>query len=283
MSCVFTVDVEDWFHILDLPNTPDLAEWDRLPSRVERDFMVLLDLFSERGVGATCFFLGWIAERFPHLVREAVHRGHEIASHGYAHRLVYAMKPAEFLEDITRAKDIIEDAAGRPVVGYRAPGFSVTAEVPWFFEMVSRAGYRYDASVFPAPRAHGGMEAPDRPYIVPGAQLTEFPMTVVSVGGRRFCFFGGGYLRLSPLPVIERMAVSALNDGRPVIFYVHPREVDPEQPRLKMSAVRAFKSYVNLKTTEPKMRALLRDFEFTRLADMLSAPAATQLEVSPAA
>jgi polysaccharide deacetylase family protein (PEP-CTERM system associated) len=274
MSCVFTIDVEDWFHILDLPSTPDIAEWDRLPSRVERGFLTLLDLFAEQSVPVTCFFLGWVARRFPHLVREAVQRGHEIASHGYSHRLVYSMRPSEFLADIALAKDVIEDAAGKPVLGYRAPGFSVTDRVPWFFDMVEQAGYRYDASVFPAPRAHGGMEAPDAPYVVHDQQLTEFPVTVVSVAGRRLCFFGGGYLRVSPLPVIRRMTRSVLKEGRPVIFYVHPREVDPGHPRLEMSATRAFKSYVNLKTTAPKIRALIEAFEFTTLERMLiAAPA----------
>jgi polysaccharide deacetylase family protein (PEP-CTERM system associated) len=270
MACVFTVDVEDWFHILDLPSTPDISEWNKLPSHVERNFIDLLDLFAERSVHVTCFFLGWVARRYPHLVREAVSRGHEIASHGYSHRLVYTMSRDEFLADIGLAKDVIEDAGARRVLGYRAPGFSVTRQVPWFFDAVERGGYLYDASVFPAPHGHGGFKAPEEPYAI-SDRLAEFPVTVARIAARPFCFFGGGYLRLSPLMLIRRMTRSVLQEDRPVIFYVHPREIDPTQPRLPMSAARAFKSYVNLRTTAPKIRALLAEFEFSTLENLLTA------------
>lgn len=273
MGCIFSIDVEDWFHILDLPSTPDISRWDSLASRVETNFLRLLDLCDEQQVQATCFFLGWVAERFPHLVREAGRRGHEIASHGYAHRLVYEMTAADFLEDAVRSRQILEDLTGGAVAGYRSSGFSVTAATPWFFEALAQAGYRYDSSLFPAKRGHGGMESGNcAPHqLGPCAEgLIEFPMTVTRLLGRRWCFFGGGYLRLTPAPMIRRMARRVLREGRPVIFYVHPREIDPDHPRLPMSLGRRFKSYVNLKGTEAKLRTILGEFRFRTFAGFLA-------------
>ncbi|MFZ0922394.1 MAG: XrtA system polysaccharide deacetylase, partial [Candidatus Acidiferrales bacterium] len=255
MKCVFSVDVEDWFHILDLPATPDVTEWDGLPSRVERNFQRLLETFEQKGVRVTCFFLGWVGEKFPSLVKDAVRHGHEIASHGYAHRLTYQMTPDAFYQDAVRSKNILEDIAGRAVWGYRSAGFSVTHDTDWFFDKLIEAGYLYDSSLFPAARGHGGMANGQRsPFWVerPSGQLFEFPLSVAEVMGKSMCFFGGGYLRLFPYPVICRMARRVLSEGRPVIFYVHPREIDPEHPRLPMSWKRRFKSYVNLESTMPK-------------------------------
>ncbi|MFZ0639624.1 MAG: XrtA system polysaccharide deacetylase [Candidatus Acidiferrales bacterium] len=266
MKCVFSVDVEDWFHILDLPATPDVTEWDGLPSRVERNFQRLLETFEQKGVRVTCFFLGWVGEKFPSLVKDAVRHGHEIASHGYAHRLTYQMTPDAFYQDAVRSKNILEDIAGRAVWGYRSAGFSVTHDTDWFFDKLIEAGYLYDSSLFPAARGHGGMANGQRsPFWVerPSGQLFEFPLSVAEVMGKSMCFFGGGYLRLFPYPVICRMARRVLSEGRPVIFYVHPREIDPEHPRLPMSWKRRFKSYVNLESTMPKIERLLNEFPMT--------------------
>lgn len=273
MKCIFSVDVEDWFHILDLPSTPALEAWDSLPSRVEGCFQKLLDIFSEANVSTTCFFLGWVAQKMPHLVKEAERRGHEVASHGYAHRLAYEMTPEEFRADAARSKAILEDIVGRSISGYRAAGFSVTQNTPWFFEKLIEAGYRYDSSVFPARRSHGGIPGGGyAPYPVSGksGQLIEFPMTVANLLGRRMCFFGGGYLRLFPLPAIDRMARKVLRENRPVVFYVHPREIDPSHPRLPMTAVRRLKCYVNLGTTQRKIQGLLARFEVTSFERYLS-------------
>jgi polysaccharide deacetylase family protein (PEP-CTERM system associated) len=263
-SCIFSVDVEDWFHILDVAGLPRMEQWASLPSIVETSFARLLDLFDERGVRVTCFFLGWIAERYPHLVREAVRRGHEPASHGYGHELTYRLSRAQFLQDVRHSKKLIEDIAGRPVLGYRSPGFSCTAEVPWFFGALIEAGYQYDSSVFPGRHAHGGLAGAELgPYrvFVDGASLQEFPMSVVRIGGSQLCFFGGGYLRLFPYPLVRHMAERVMAEDRPVIFYTHPREIEPTQPRLPMNLVRRFKSYVNLASTEAKLRSILQDFE----------------------
>jgi polysaccharide deacetylase family protein (PEP-CTERM system associated) len=255
-ECIFTVDVEDWFHILDVPGAPDLSRWASVPSHVETDFRRLLDLFDETHTHVTCFFLAWVAER-----------GHEIASHGYGHQLVFRSTAAEFLEDVRKAKDILEQITGKNVPGYRSPGFSCTEDVPWYFDTLVEAGYRYDSSIFPALRGHGGMAGAERePHVIRtarGGQLIEFPISVATVLGRRLCLFGGGYLRLFPAWMIERGTRQVLNEGRPVIYYVHPREVNPAHPRIPMSPVRRFKSYVNLDSTEPKIRRILENFEVT--------------------
>jgi polysaccharide deacetylase family protein (PEP-CTERM system associated) len=262
MNSIFSVDVEDWFHILDLDTAPQLSDWESLPSRVEKNFLSLLERFDAHNVKVTCFFLGWVAERFPGLVREACERGHEIASHGYAHRLVYEMGRADFVEDARKARHLLEDISGQQVSGYRSAGFSVTADTPWFFEALTDAGYRYDSSIFPAARGHGGMNTGKySPYVVTHetGEIVEFPITVADLLGRKLCFFGGGYLRLFPYWLIRRMAARVRDEGRPVIYYIHPREIDPDQPRVPMNAKRRFKSYVNLKTTERKVDRILAE------------------------
>jgi polysaccharide deacetylase family protein (PEP-CTERM system associated) len=270
MKSIMSVDVEDWFHILEAESAPDISQWNSLPSCVERNFLKLLDLFSEKNVHVTCFFLGYVAERYPHLVKEALNRGHEIASHGYGHRLIYTMAPQAFLEDARKSKEILEGITGQAVTGYRAPGFSVTADTPWFFEKLVEAGFRYDSSVFPAPRQHGGLNTKKySPHLV-ADKLMEFPITVAEVLGKRFCFFGGGYLRLFPYSVVRQMSRKVLGENRPVVFYIHPREIDPGHPRLRLGLTRTFKSYVNLKTTEPKLRHILDEFQVTTFAEFIA-------------
>jgi polysaccharide deacetylase family protein (PEP-CTERM system associated) len=270
-TSIFSVDVEDWFHLLDDPNVPTIDQWATLPSHVEKNFSKLLDIFGHENVHVTCFFLGWVAERFPHLVKEAAERGHEIASHGYGHRLVYEQSRTEFYEDVRRARLLLEDISGVEVVGYRAPGFSTTDETPWFFDALADAGYHYDSSVFPAERSHGGMPQGRRePHRVgENGALLEVPITVADLLGKPMCFFGGGYLRLFPYWLIRRMALQVLSEGRPVVFYIHPREIDPGHPRLPMNPKRRFKSYVNLETTEGKLRRILQDFPVTAFSNVL--------------
>ncbi|MGC2111645.1 MAG: XrtA system polysaccharide deacetylase [Candidatus Korobacteraceae bacterium] len=271
-TSIFSVDVEDWFHILDVPSVPAISEWSGLPSRVEKNFSKLLDIFSEENVQVTCFVLGWIAERFPHLVKEAAARGHEIASHGYGHRLVYEQTRDGFYEDVRHARLLLEEIAGAPVIGYRAPGFSTTTDTPWFFDALAEAGYQYDSSVFPAPRGHGGIRDGRRdPHRVGnGDGILEVPITVVSFMGKPMCFFGGGYLRVFPYWLVRKMARQVLLEDRPVVFYIHPREIDPNHPRLPMSRTRQFKCYVNLETTESKVRRILHDFPVTTFQNVIS-------------
>ena len=270
---ILSVDVEDWFHILETKGSPDIDSWAALESRVERNHLRLLDEFDEAGARATCFFLGWVAERHPGLVKETIARGHEVASHGYAHQLIYTLTREAFAADLRRSKAFLEDLTGQPVEGYRAPGFSIVASVPWAVEEIAKAGFSYDSSIFPAKRGHGGLaHAELAPHVIhtESGPLVEFPITVLPVLGRRLCLFGGGYLRLFPYPSIKAASARVRASGRPVICYVHPREIDPDHPRMAMSAVRRFKSYVNLSTTRPKLRAFLRDFRFTSFRDHIN-------------
>jgi polysaccharide deacetylase family protein (PEP-CTERM system associated) len=271
-NSVLSIDVEDWFHIMDLPSAPRIDKWSGLPSLVEPNFLDMLDMLDRRGVKGTCFFLGWVAERLPHLVSEAKSRGHEIASHGYTHDLVYELTDRQFLADVIRARKLLEDLSGGPVAGYRAPGFSVTEKTPWFFERLAEAGYRYDSSVFPASRGHGGFASFGiGPCIVDTKHgpIVEIPVSVARFLGARVCFFGGGYLRLFPYTLVRRMAAQVLAEGRPVVFYVHPREIDPGHPRLEMPLGRRFRSYVGLKRARRKIDNVLRDFSFQPFSTLL--------------
>ncbi len=267
-----TVDVEDWFHILDIAAAPDLRAWARLDGRVVANTERLLDLFAAHGVHGTFFVLGWVGERHPQLVRAIQAAGHEVASHGYAHQLVTGLTPAEFRADVRRARAALEDASGAAVRGYRAPGFSITRATLWALEVLAEEGYAFDASLFPGRHGHGGLPgAPMDPFAIDmaGGRLLEFPMTQADILGRRLCFSGGGYLRLLPLPVIATMARRLNAAGRPVVYYTHPREIDPAQPRLPMPPLRRFKSYVNLRSTAAKLRHIARSGPFQRMGDWL--------------
>jgi len=273
MKSILSVDVEDWFNISSVKSEPDISTWDSLPTCVEADFGRMLDIFSECGVQATCFFLAYFARRFPQLVKNAQAGGHEIASHGFAHKLVFEQSASAFFDDISKSKQILEDIAGVPINGYRAPAFSVTQKTPWFFDKLIEAGFTYDSSIFPAPHGIGGMRISKlHPHIIRTAngEIAEFPITAVNVMGKPRCFFGGGYLRLFPYALIRHMARKVLRANSPVVFYVHPREINTTHPRLPMNLKRCFKTYVNLKTTEPKIRSILRDFKATTFRQFIN-------------
>lgn len=276
-ECIFSVDVEDWFHILETSAAPTLDKWAALPSHVEACFRRLLSLFDEKGVRVTCFFLGWVADRFPQLVKEAAAAGHEIACHGYGHVMIDQLTEQQFQEDIRRAKWSLEDLVGEPVIGYRSPGFSITCRAPWFYDSLTDVGFKYDSSVFPGRSRIGDWESSFDQYAVPtkSTPILEFPITVVRplrrlAPSKAICMFGGGYLRLYPYFLIRKMARRVLDEHRSVVFYIHPREIDPHHPRLPMSLRKRFKSYVNLKSTEPKLRQILDDFPITTFASHLA-------------
>ncbi len=273
MPNALTCELEDWFHILDSDKVPPHADWSRLPLRAERSVETLLQLFEDHRVHATFFCLGWMAERMPHIVRKCRTAGHEIGSHGYAHIMARPTNQALFREDIRRAKHILEEVTGEEVIGYRSPGFSVKNDNPWFFDVVSGAGYRYDASVFPAYHGHGGYHgicpSPHRIETTNGS-LVEIPVSTVDVLGHRMCFFGGGYLRLSPLSVIRWGARNLQREGRPLVVYVHPREIDPDHPRLPLGLWRNFKCYNNLRTTLPKLTWLCEHYRFGTMVQLAS-------------
>lgn len=266
-----TVDVEEWFHILDDPAVPSIADWSRLESRLPESMGRILSVLSEHRVKATMFWLGWAAEKYPALVRQCAQEGHEIASHGYGHILAYQVGRQAFREDICRGKEILEDIIGGVVVGFRAAGFGTTSNTLWIFEEIRDAGYLYDSSVFPAQRGHGGMAdfkiEPHEIKTVKGS-LIEIPQSVVQVFGRRLSLFGGGYLRLAPRCLIK-WGISRLHKvGRPLVIYLHPREVDPTHPRLPLKLNRRFKSYVNLRSTIPKLHWLCANYKFKLMRDV---------------
>jgi len=262
---ILTVDVEEWFHILEVEGGYTREDWTRLESRVEANTDALLDLFAASAVQATFFVVGWVAERHPQLVRKIAACGHEVASHSYWHEVVTRHTRASLAEDLRASRRVLEDLTGQPVTGFRAPGGSITADTAWAFDVIAEAGFRYDASANPGHSSHGGFPTPHfGPHKIRSAsgELFEIPWTTVGVVGRRVPFAGGGYLRLFPYGLIRACVGVENRAGRPVNVYVHPREIDPDQPRMDLPWRRRFKYYVGLRTTEPKLRALLRDLRF---------------------
>ncbi len=269
----FTIDVEGWYNILDLAQGPRREDWGRYEDRESHHTLRLLDLLDRHGVKATCFVLGWTAEHRPKLIKEIAARGHEIACHGYGHDLLYRLTPDRFLQDLQQARAAIGASCGEPIRGYRVPGFSLTEQTPWAWEALADEGFDYDSSVFPGSRGHGGMpSAPRLPHIVEladGRRLREFPISMVRLLGQPTAYAGGGYLRLFPYALIRRWIRRANQAGEPVVVYIHPRDIDPDQPRLPMPLHRRFKSYVNLHTAMGKLDRLLRDFSWEPMVRVL--------------
>jgi polysaccharide deacetylase family protein (PEP-CTERM system associated) len=259
-----TVDVEDYFQVSALAPYIPRSEWDRIPCRIERNVEAILALLGETGAQATFFTLGWIAERYPALVRSIASAGHELASHGYAHLRIHEQTPAEFAQDIRRAKVLLEDLAGTEVRGYRAPSFSIGKETLWAFDRIAEAGYRYSSSVYPIRHDLYGMpEAPRFPYN-PREGLLEIPVTTARVLARNLPAGGGGYFRLLPY-CISRLFLRTVNrrERRPAVFYFHPWELDPGQPRVPRTSLKTrLRHYLNLNRTQARLRRLLRDFRW---------------------
>lgn len=268
-----SVDVEDWFQVGAFESVIDRAEWDGLADRVERNVNAILDLFDEAGARATFFTLGWVAERHGALLRTIAARGHEIASHGWDHQRVFRMDRAQFAQDIARARAAIEHAAGVRVTGYRAPSFSIDRRTPWAFMELAEQGYAYSSSVAPVQHDHYGWpEAPRfafRP--LPWASLVEIPVTTALLGGRRLAAGGGGFFRVLPY-AFSRWAIRQVNrrEGRPAVFYFHPWEIDPGQPRVAGAPLKSrLRHYTNLDKMAPKLRQLVHEFAWGRM-DLLA-------------
>ena len=283
-----TVDVEDYFHVSVFDGLVPRHSWNSLESRVCANTERLLEMFDEARTRATFFVLGWVAERYPQLVRRIAAQGHEIASHGYAHRLVYDLTPREFRDDVRRSKAILEAATSAPVLGYRAPSYSVTPKSLWALDVLIDEGFRYDASIFPIHHDRYGIPvSPRHPYVLNRAQpLVEAPASTVRWGPLNLPIGGGGYFRILPYEW-TRWGISRLNavERLPAIFYLHPWEIDDAQPRLNAPALGRFRHYFNLNKTEERLRKLLREFHFATLVSVLETrvdsavldPAATPL------
>lgn len=264
MHNILSVDLEDYFQVSAFARHIPFEEWDRQALRVEDNTRRVLDLFDRTGVRATFFCLGWIAERCPALIRELAARGHEVASHGYRHRLVYDMTPEVFREDVTRTKAILEDAAGVPVRGFRAASFSIVPATFWAMDVLKEAGYAYDSSMYPIRHdRYGAPGIPLAPHVWRGNGIVEVPMSVLSVAGLSVPIGGGGYLRQFPYGV-TRWAMRRVNrvQGRPVVTYLHPWEYDLGQPVQAVGPLTRARHYRGIGSFWDKMVRLLADFRF---------------------
>jgi polysaccharide deacetylase family protein (PEP-CTERM system associated) len=278
-----TVDVEDYFQVSAFDAVVARSRWGQLESRVAANTDRLLDLFARHGVTATFFVLGWVADRFPGIVARIGDLGHEIASHGYGHELIYTQTAAAFREDVRRAKALLEAASGRPVDGYRAPSFSITKRSLWALDVLIEEGHRYDASIFPIRHDRYGIpSSPRHPYVLvrESGSLVECPGSTARVGPLNLPIAGGGYFRLLPY-AWTRWGITRVNrhEGRPAIFYVHPWEVDPGQPRLHAPRLSRFRHYRHLDQTEARLGHLFQDFRFGPLRDIVAATTAPAPEV----
>jgi polysaccharide deacetylase family protein (PEP-CTERM system associated) len=261
---ILTFDIEDWFHI-EFKSNPDT--WIKHQPRIEKNLEMIFSLLKEREQPATFFCLGWIAEKYPGLIRKIDSLGYEIGSHSYDHKLVYQKTPEEFEEDLKKSIFSIEGAVGKKVTSFRAPAFSVNQKTLWFFELLHKYGIETDASVFPGKRDFGGFSefSPARPVIIDyqGIKLKEFPVNIYNFMTKRFVFSGGGYFRLLPYYIIRKLAISS----EYMMVYLHPRDIDPDQPVLDgLSSIRKFKSYVGLENCYTKIDKLLTEFKFNNLS-----------------
>jgi len=269
-----SVDVEDYFHAEAIAAHVGRDRWDAMESRVVNNTKRVLDLLEEHRAHATFFVLGWVAERFPQLVRDIHARGHEIGCHSYWHRLIYRLSPEEFREDTRRAKHTIESAIGARVTGYRAPSFSITRDSLWALDILSELGFAYDSSIFPIRHDFYGIPGHPRfrsSYAQKGrASLVELPLSTVHVGNLNLPFAGGGYLRIFPFDYTRR-AFRRVNEGeqQPAIVYFHPWEIDPQQPRLKLPLKSRFRHYTNLSGMKDRLTSLLQTYEFVPLHQLL--------------
>jgi polysaccharide deacetylase family protein (PEP-CTERM system associated) len=288
MLNAFSVDVEDWFHILHSPMVPPMEQWDSLESCVERGLEQLLKMLDETNTRATFFWLGWLAERHGDLVRKCQRQGHEIASHGYAHVLPWEVGAGPFKDDIVRAKKILEDITGEQIQGFRTAGFGITGHAKWALDVIAEAGYQYDSSVAPPaigrgtkPACSDGMCATlargDRPACKDGTcivdtrngPLIEVPVTGFVLFGLRLGLFGGGYLRVLPKWFLRLATWNLRVSGYPLVLYVHPREIEPDHPRLPLSTFKRFKCYINLGSTMSKLRFLCERYRFVPIRELV--------------
>ncbi|MGE3396239.1 MAG: XrtA system polysaccharide deacetylase [Sphingomonas sp.] len=267
MRNALSVDVEDYFQVGAFEKVIARDSWDSLPRRVEANTDRVLSLFAEAGVTATFFTLGWVAKRHPALIRRIADAGHEVASHGWDHKRVFAMTADEFRADLDRTRKVLEHTSGQRVTGYRAPSFSIDARTPWAHQVLAEEGYVYSSSVAPVAHDHYGWRSAPRFAWRPieGAELIELPVTTIEIGARRMAAGGGGFFRLLPYFVSD-LAVRRVNrEARPAIFYFHPWEIDPDQPRVPHASMRSkFRHYTNLEAMRPKLLRLLRAHDWGR-------------------
>jgi polysaccharide deacetylase family protein (PEP-CTERM system associated) len=279
-----SVDVEDWFQVGAFENVISRDDWGGLNDRVDRNCDRILGMFAEAGVKGTFFTLGWVAERHGALMRRIAGEGHEVASHGWDHERVFRMDAKGFARDLERSRKVIEDAAGVAVKGYRAPSFSIDARTPWAFDVLADQGYAYSSSVAPVAHDHYGWREAPRFAFHPlaGSDLMEIPVTTAVLAGRRLAAGGGGFFRVLPYG-FSRWAIRQVNrqHGRPAVFYFHPWEIDPEQPRVAGATLRSrLRHYTNLDAMAGKLRLLIREFAWGRMDEVAAREAAGALALA---
>ena len=287
---IFTVDVEEYFHVGAFEKVVSRKDWGSYPSRVDASIDLLLDLLARHGATGTFFTLGWIADHHPRVVRRIAQAGHEIASHGYWHRRVDTLAPEEFRQDVRASRAVLEDVCGARVSGFRAPNFSIRPGCEWAFDVLLEEGFRYDSSLFPIRRpGYGYRAAPVVPHVVHRASgsLCELPLATTSWYGARIPAAGGAYLRHFPFGVIRRCLREHTDSGIPATFYLHPWELDPEQPRLPVGWLTRARHYGGLSRVRPRLEQLLAEFRFTSATRCLKlqnlAPRTLSAKVSNAA
>lgn len=276
---IFTVDVEEYFQVAAFERIVSRHEWGTYPSRIERTIETLLDLLALYGATGTFFTLGWIADRYPFLVRRIHDAGHEVASHGYWHRRVDTLSVREFRDDVRASKAVLEHACGAPVTGFRAPNFSIKPGGEWAFDVLLEEGYRYDSSLFPIRRpGYGYPSAPPVPHLIHRASgsICELPPATTTWRGIRIPAAGGAYLRHFPFAIIRRAFAEHSANGIPATLYIHPWELDPEQPRMNVPFPTRLRHYGGLARTIPRLRRLLSEFRFTSAACALKLEAPLQ-------
>lgn len=264
-SNYLTIDVEDYFQVSAFEDIVGIDQWKGFESRVVKNTNRILEILDDNSVKATFFILGWVAEHFPELVRDISRSGHRIGCHSYLHRKIYTLTPDEFKEDTIKAKAILENLTGKQIIGYRAPSYSITNKSLWALEILGELGFTYDSSVFPI--IHDNYGIPDAPrfqYEHEATGLTEYPISTALMAGRKIPISGGGYFRFFPY-WFTRYALKTINkkEGKPFVFYLHPWELDPEQPRFQSASLRSrFRHYLNLNATEARFKRLLQEFKF---------------------
>lgn len=270
MKNALTIDVEDYYHVENFRKAIDPSDWDRYESRVVDNTRKILRMLAESDTKATFFVLGWVAERYPELVREIDSQGHEIATHGYAHELVYNKTREEFAKDLKVSMAVIGKITGKKIVGYRAPSCSITDKSLWAFDVMKEAGIRYDASVFPIHHHRYGMpDAKRHIHRWHNNGLVEFPFSTIRIADHNLPVAGGGYFRLYPY-WLTKWAINRINrEGYPAMIYLHPWEFDPDQPRIRAGRLTTFRHYVGIASNEKKLRRLLSDFKFGTVRELL--------------
>jgi len=263
-------DIEDWFQVENLKDAISFKQWEGCDLRVIQNTRRILSLLEKHQTRATFFVLGWIAEKCPSLIKEITAGGHEIASHGYGHELIYKLTPNEFHKDIKRSKEILESITATPILGYRAPSFSITPESKWAIDVLKDLGFTYDSSIFPTSfhNRYGFNGSSSLPFRF-GNGLFEIPLSTYRFGGANFPLAGGGYFRLFPYAYFRHFFQRLNKHGKPIVFYLHPWELDPGQPKMKVRFNYRLRHYVNLEKTEKRLEKLLKEFRFVPLINLV--------------